>query len=143
MEWIRQLKTASPDLELFPGASPEVIGEAEQMLGQLPAELRELLSYTNGLACRSFRLYSAFDRAQLKKTWESLQRANGPSKTDALGGDQDLLGRFLVFGNIGNGFAAWDRSDGSIWFEESQDSQLQQTDFSFEDFVATMVRNAE
>lgn len=59
-----------------------------------------------------------------------------------MGGDPDLLRRFLVFADIGSGFAALDRSDGSIWFQEVGDD-LFQTDLSFWEFVETMVTNAE
>jgi hypothetical protein len=93
--------------------------------------------------CRSFRLYSVFDPTDLKRTWESLERANDPEKTRALGGDPSLLGRFLVFADIGNGHALWDRTDGSIWFEEAGDDQVRQTDLDLPRFIELMVRNAE
>jgi hypothetical protein len=143
MEWLSSLQAVSPDVELLPPAGTAVIAEAEHLLGELPGELKDVLARANGLVCRSFRLLSAFDRDQPKKTWESLQRANDPSTTRALGGDPDLLARFLVFADIGGGFAAWDRVQGSIWFEEAHDEELCHTDLSLSEFVETMVRNAE
>jgi hypothetical protein len=143
MEWVQKLRDVSRDVEFLPAASAAVINEAERVVGELPTELKELLAYSNGLVCRSFRLFSAFDRDQPKKTWESLQQVNNPQKTRALGGDRDLLARFLVFADIGGGFAVWDRTDNSLWFEETHDADLRQTDLSLIAFVETMVRNAE
>jgi hypothetical protein len=141
--WLAQLRAAYPDLELLPPASPSVLDDTEKAVGPLPPPLRELLRYSNGLVHRSFRLYSAFDPRNSKKTWESLQRANDAAKTDALAADHDLLERFLVFADIGNGHAMLERGNGSIWFEESQDDHVRQTDLGFRDFLETMVRNAE
>ncbi len=142
-DWLAHLKAACPDIELFPPGSGPVIAEVESAVGQLPSELSELLRHSNGLRCRSFHLFSAFDRKHYKKTWESLQRANDPKHADALDGDPSLLARFLVFADIGNGFAFWDRTDGAIWFNESHDQDLVQTKLSFREFVETMVENAE
>jgi len=141
--WICELKEGFPDLDLFPPASPDIILATEKLVGPLQVELVELLRCSNGLACRSFRLFSAFDRKHIKKTWESLERANDPDKTAALTGDAEFLARFLVFADIGNGFAYFDRSDWSIWFSESDDHELRQTTFSFREFIETMTRNAE
>ena len=143
MEWIERLREISRDVEFLPPATAAVLADAERVLGELPTELTDLLSRSNGVVCRSFRIYSAFDRDQPKKTWESLQRANDIEKTRALGGDRDLLDRFLVFADIGGGFAVWDRTDHSIWFEELDNDDLRQTDLSFQAFVESMVRDAE
>jgi len=142
-EWLDELRRLYPDITLIPPADEDVIDEATKALGSLPKEITLLLGATNGLSCRSFRLYSAFDRANAKKTWESLQRANDPGKTSALGANPDLLQRFLVFADIGNGYAAWDRENGSIWFEQQGSEQLRETDLSFWEFIETMVRNVE
>jgi len=142
-EWVSALKNIAADVEFFPPVSAEAIAEVERSLGNIPQDIRDFLAQTNGLACRSFRLYSAFDPDQPKKTWESLQRANDSSTTQALGGDEELLARFLVFADIGSGVAVWDRTQDSIWFEEVHDDQLRQTDLSLREFVELMLRNAE
>lgn len=141
--WIERLREISHDVEFMPPATAAVLADAELVLGELPSKLKDMLSYSNGLVCRSFRVLSAFDQENPKKTWDSLQRANDVEKTRALGGDRDLLARFLVFADIGGGFAFWDRTDCSIWFEELGSNDLRQTDLSFEAFVEGMVRDAE
>lgn len=143
LDWFSDLKRVSRDVEFLPPAREEVIAEAERAVGAIPPELREVLAQSNGLVCRSFRLLSVFDPEQPKKSWESLQRANDQETTEALGGDQELLARFLVFADIGGGVAVWDRVEGSIWFEEARSDQLRQTDLSLREFVETMVRNAD
>jgi|SRR5919106_1487576 hypothetical protein len=142
-DWILELPRVSADVVFLPPASAEVIADAEGAVGQLPDDLKKVLARTNGLSARSFRLLSAFDPRQPKKTWESLQRANDPEKTEALGADRELLRRFLVFADIGNGVAVWDRTRGSIWFEEKGDDKLRETDLSVREFIETMVKNAE
>jgi hypothetical protein len=142
-KWLHQLKAEFRDLDLFPPASPRIIADAEKAVGSLPPELAELLACSNGLACRSFRLYSALDRRHIKKTWESLQRANNLATAAALSGDADLLSRFLVFADIGDGVALFDRTDWTIWFNESDDNEIRQTNLSFREFIETMLENAE
>lgn len=103
IHWAHALRSLSPDVKLFPPAFDELILNAERVVGALPDELREFLKASNGLTYRSFRVFSIFDPARPKKTWESLQRANEPAQTGALGGDAELLSMFLVFADIGSG----------------------------------------
>lgn len=141
-DWLKQLQTQFPELDLLPPAPPEVIADAESAVGALPGELGELLACSNGLVVRSFRVFSALDRHHIKKTWESLQRANEGTPGTVLK-DSDLTDRFLVFADIGNGVALLDKSDGTIWYTETDDAQIRQTDFSFREFIETMIENAE
>ena len=140
-DW-RELLGDYQDIEIGPPASEELIAGAEMSLGPLPVLLRDLLQQTNGLVCRSFCLYPVFDPSRPKKTWESIQRVNDPRTTRALAADADLLKRFLVFADIGNGFAAMDRNDGTIWFEEESGSSFDQIDLDLREFVEVMITNA-
>lgn len=140
---IEDLQALCPELELGPPAAADVLDETERQVGRLPAELRALLASANGVTCRSFRILSAYDQKYPKKTWDSIQRANDAKKTQALAGDPALLERFLVFADIGGGFAAWDRSTGTIWYEEKGDQELKETDLTFEQFVRMMLTQAE
>jgi hypothetical protein len=142
-EWLRLLKQTHEDLDVFPPAPAVDVAAAELAVGRLPSALRALYEISNGLSCRSFRLYPVFEANNPKKTWDSIQRANNRSTAGALGGDADLLARFLVFADICNGFAMLDRSDDSIWCEEARDEDVYQTDLSFRGFIETMVKNAE
>ena len=140
-DWLIELRHQFPDVELLPPASEKVIADAEETVGQLPGVLIELLACSNGLVVRSFRLFSAIDSQHIKKTWESLQRANtGPS---AVFKDPSFANRFLIFGDIGNGFAMFDRNDETIWFMENEDNEIRQTDFTLREFIQTMAENAE
>lgn len=140
-EWLRGLQASFPDLDLLSPAPISALEEAESAVGPLPEELRDLLTVSNGLTCRAFRVYSAFDRSAPKKTWESLQRANDPEKSDALGGDADLHARFLVFADIGRGYAMICRDDWSIWFVEESEEEIRQTDLTFRGFIETMIEH--
>jgi hypothetical protein len=142
--WLARLLTISGDVERKPPATPALIQRAEEELRQsLPDELTNFFLASNGLTVRSFSIYPVFDPANPQKTANSLQRINQPGKSDALGGNRDLLSRFLVFADIGDGYAVWDRSSKSIWYEEASDPDLRQTAFDFREFVETMAKNAE
>ena len=141
-DWLKQLEVQFPDLELFPPALPEMISEAERAIGPLPKDLEELLACSNGLVCRSFRVFSALDGRHIKKTWESLQRANDNTPGTILK-DSNLTDRFLVFADIGNGAALLDKTDGTIWYTEAKDEDIRQTSLLFREFIETMLENAD
>jgi hypothetical protein len=141
--WIAKLTSLHPDLEICPPAPASNVSLAEEKLGVIPPELAALYRATNGLENRSFRILPVFDEARTKKTWDSLQRLNDPATTRALAGDRALLGKFLVFADIGNGYAMINRSDGRIWFEELNQVDVKETDLTFREFVEIMLANAE
>jgi hypothetical protein len=141
-DWLKQLQMQFPELDLLPPAPPEVLAEAESVVGELPKDLAELLACSNGLVVRSFRVFSALDRRYIKKTWESLQRANERTPRTILK-DSNLSDRFLVFADIGNGAALFDKNDGTIWYTETDDAQIWRTNLSFREFIETMIENAE
>ena len=141
--WLARMSELYPDLNVHQPASGDLIHDAEESLGNLPLELAAFYRLANGLESRSFKIFPLFDTARPKKTWESLQRINSAATTNALQGDENLLSRFLVFADIGNGYAMIDRTNGTIWFEEPHDPNVKQTDFSFREFVETMLANAE
>jgi hypothetical protein len=143
VQWISQIKNEYPGLETFPPASPSALEKVKQSLGELPEELEALLKASNGMIYHKFRLFPAYDPANPKKTWESLQRVNDPAKTRALRGDQELLNRFLVFADIGDGYAMFDRTDGSIWYETAAEPEVMQTDLSLQEFVQGMLNEED
>lgn len=134
--WLQAQQTAQPVLQILPGASEAVLLEAERAVGPLPPPLRGLLGVSNGLVCGGIRVYSAYDDRLPKKTWESLQRANTPGKTEALGGSAELLQRFLVFADVGNCYLAMDRTDGSIWFQEVRSDSVEGTTLTLFEVLA-------
>ena len=121
------------------GATDDLLMGAEQIIGELPGDLKELLRITNGVSAHSFKLFPVLDRNDVRSTWESLQRVNDPTTTSYLANDADLLRRFLVFSDIGGGdCAVIDRKDQSIWYEE--DGDLHQTDLDVVSFVEASLK---
>ena len=116
--------------------TPVPVDEVERQLAQLNAnfpDLREFYAFTNGLDKDWFRVFPLEDKSNLKKTWDSLGRANDPAKTRYLREHAELLDSFLVFAEISGGNCALlDRNDKSIWY---QDQGLHQTDMSLIDFL--------
>lgn len=114
----------------------------ESKLGNFPEPLREFYQSFNGLTSGWFALLAVENPDDIKHTWDGIQRANDPLKTKYLDGDTALLQRFLVFAHLDAlQCAAYDRSDGSIWYE--QESELVQTDLSLEQFIETCLREVK
>jgi hypothetical protein len=140
-DWNQQLSKwrASTPLETFAPANLLSIEEARITLEKLPRELEELYRITNGLTAGWFKLLPVEDPADIKRTWDGLRRANDPKSTRFLGRSSDLLDRFIVFADVGAGrAAAFDRDDGSIWYEE--EGQLRQTNLSLAEFIDATLR---
>lgn len=105
------------------------------------ADLREFYSVTNGLEKDWFQMFPLTDTANIKKTWNSLSRANTPGQTLYLRDHPELLERFLVLASISGGNCALlDRTDLSIWF---QAGGLHQTNLSLYEFIETEFREVE
>jgi hypothetical protein len=121
--------------------TPLSVEEIDRQLAALKVEisdLREFYLLTNGLDKEWFQIFPLVDAANIKKTWESLSRANTLGETPYLRNHPELLERFLVFASISGGnCAVLDRTDQSIWFQEDG---LHQTDFSLYEFIETELR---
>jgi hypothetical protein len=142
MEWSEQLarweckhqiRTAPP--------VPVAILSASTSLLRIPGQLHQLYASTNGLVYEWFTILPLEDPHNMKRSWDSLQRANDV-RTSRFEVDPDFLQRFLVFADIGGGkYAALDRSDCSIWYEEA--NQLHQLDVGLADFIETVLREGD
>lgn len=120
--------------------SREVIEGLVSILG-LNAAFLELYLITNGLSHGWFRILPIEDPSNIKDTWDSIQKANDADKSK-FELDEDFLNRFVVFAEIGAGeCAVFDRTDGSIWFEE--DEELQKTDMDLAYFIETCLKEVE
>ncbi|MDJ0609255.1 MAG: hypothetical protein QNJ67_09785 [Kiloniellales bacterium] len=111
------------------------VRSAVAQLGLGP-EFEELYSVANGLGLDWFVVLPIYDPSNPKTTWDSLQRANDQDHSKHQIAEMGFLDRFTIFAEIGGGaFAACERSDGSIWYEE--DGELHQTDLSLWTFIET------
>jgi hypothetical protein len=142
-DWSTRLKNwkAQHHCRVLPPVEVSVIEATEDSLGSLPPDLAAFYGAANGLAAEAIRVLPIEDSADPKRTWDSVGRANDPSKTRFLGRDADLLERFLIFAVLeGDSVAAFDRADGSIWYEEA--GELHQTDLTLEDFIDRVLRES-
>jgi hypothetical protein len=142
IDWRQKIQAwyAITQLRTFPPVSEALLENARARVKNLPIDLEGLYKATNGLSAGPFKILPVEDRTDLKRTWDSLQRANEPHATRFLSRSPQLLDQFIVFADIGMGrAAAYDRGDGSIWYEE--DAQLRQTDLSLDDFVQATLRD--
>jgi len=83
---------------------------------------------------------AAGDESRLKKTWNSISRANSPSHAPGAAREwPELLSDFLVFASFaGPGFGAFDRNLWHIWYFE--DDELHETDLDLAGFIRTVAR---
>jgi hypothetical protein len=129
-------------VQVFPPATNELVDAAIKTMGPLPYDLLAVLFITNGLTSGWFSLLPLHDATDVKRTWDSLQRANDLKTTRFLDRDETLLSRFLVFAALdAGGCAVIDRADGSLWYEEQ--GELHQTNLSLKDFVTTCLREVK
>jgi len=127
-------------LELLPPASVATIDSAAAALGGIPDDLAELYRATNGLSLGWFAIFPVYDESRLKKTWNSISRANSPSHAPGAAREwPELLSDFLVFASFaGPGFGAFDRNLWHIWYFE--DDELHETDLDLAGFIRTVAR---
>ena len=122
-----EFKTVNP-------VSKDFIEAVIKTLG-LSQEFVRFFVVTNGLSYEWFRILTIEDSKNIKHTWDSIQKANNveKSKFDV---DEEFLDRFVIFAEIGGGACAvFDKSDGSIWYEEN--GNLNRTDLSLAKFIET------
>lgn len=139
--WIRLLDSwrVLTSIRTYAPASAASLSLMREHLKDLPAVLEDFYKTTNGLMAGSLKVLPVEDSADMKRTWDSIQRANDPQLTRFLGRSAQLLGRFIVFADIGVGRAgAFDREDGSVWYEE--EGQLRHTDLSLDGFLEANLR---
>jgi hypothetical protein len=141
LNWMQQIDAwrALAALKIFPPASEASLEDARQLVKDLPIVLEGLYRASNGLSAGAFKLLPIYDPSDVKRTWDSIQRANDARATRFLGRSSQILERFIVFADIGVGRAgAFDRTDGSIWFED--EDQLRQTNLSLDRFIEANLR---
>jgi hypothetical protein len=109
-----------------------------QLIGPVPPLFSDLYALTNGFAHDWFRVLPIEDIGNPKKTWDSLQRANDPTRSKFFRDNPDILQRFMVFAEISGGNCAMlDRTDMTIWYQEGD---LHQTDLNLIEFILTEFR---
>ncbi|UUZ48783.1 SMI1/KNR4 family protein [Massilia sp. B-10] len=107
----------------------------------IPKELLELYEVTNGLEYEWFKVLPIHDEKNVKRTWDSLEKANR-SDSSRFNVDDGFLGTYLVFAEIGAGAcAAFDRRDGTIWYED--EDELHQTDLDLAGFLEASLKEVD
>ena len=110
----------------------EVVERILAELG-LGSDFTEFYKNMNGLNYGWFKILPISNPDDIKRTWDSLEKANN-ANSSKFTVEEPFLDRFVVFAEIGAGkFAAYDKSDGSIWFESEQ--ELHQTNLGLGKFI--------
>ncbi|MCP3994788.1 MAG: SMI1/KNR4 family protein [bacterium] len=134
-EWVERY-----DCTFLPPVDPNRLSEASSAL-RIPRSLQELYRACNGLELEWFRLFPLEDQGNLKRTWDSLERANDHQIARFLGGNKGLLDRFLVFASMAvDSCACLERETGAIWYQAAE--KLHDTDFVLNEFIASSLREA-
>ena len=122
----------------LPPVPKDVLENLEKQIGYIPKDLKDFYKVTNGLFCENFYILPIEDYQNIKKTWESINRANNQEMTPYLNANPDLLKKFIIFSDIGFLQAcAFNRENNSIWFEE--DGELYETNLNLGQFIEGML----
>ena len=139
-EKISQWKSLYEVKTLNPVSLEKIQTVLEELNLELPV-LREFYGISNGLMLEWFKILPIENPDDIKRTWDSVTRANDPEHS-RFGVDEQFLARFFVFADMGgNTCAAIDRQDGTIWYEEND--ELQQTDLSLADFIELSLKETQ
>ena len=123
------------DIQLLP---PLTIDEINIL--NLTNDLKEFYSVTNGLFYSYFEILPLIDYKNIKKTWDSLQRANDINNSRFFI-DENFIDEFVIFSDIGTGeYGAYKKSNGSIWYSEN--NSLYETTLTLEEFIKVNLREA-
>ena len=139
IEILNELQTRF-GFDMLPPVSKDARNHAAATLA-LPAGLDSLYEATNGISYEWFEILPLYDEKSIKKTWDSLQKANSldASKFDV---DEEFLRTFLIFADIGGGdYAAIDRRDGAIWYAEGD--ELHRTDLDLAGFLQACFKDVD
>lgn len=124
-----------------PAAAPETIAAAAHESDFETLDIVGLYSTINGLSLNRFQVFPLEDPNDVRHTKRGVRRANDSKSSEYLGGDEDLLKRFFVFADFGNGCCtAIDREDGSLWYEDA--GEFHQTDLSTAEFIELCLKEA-
>ena len=130
------------DPVIYPPLEDALVNNLVSELPQIPERLVDFYRCCNGLSYRWFTVLPLEDPNNIKRTWDSLQRANDPRYSVFLGGNRELLQRFLVFARLNaETCAVIDRLDYSIWYEEK--GELFQTKMTLEESITTFLQEAK
>jgi len=95
-------------IRIFPPASLELIENASALIGDFPDYLKQFFMETNGIVADPLTILpieDSTDKRSLKRTWDSIQKANDLNKTKFLSSSLHLLKDFIIFSNLGMGYA--------------------------------------
>jgi hypothetical protein len=97
-------------------ASEDLINSFEQSVSIFPPELKEIYSFTNGFFTPTLDLLPIFDKNNMKKTWDSINRAN--SEKTSFDFSSKWFDHLCIFARFSGAFAlAFDKNDFSWWIE--------------------------
>ncbi len=108
-------------LHFFEPAPQEKIIEFEKKHGKLPEDLKRFYKVTNGFEYENFTIFPLLNKDNLKRTWDSLEKANAPKSTKFKIPAEDFLSKFLIFGSLeGMDMMLYDKEDSSLWYEDQE-----------------------
>jgi len=142
-EWNKKINKwgAFKNCQLFPPASPQSVEAAIKSVGDIPDCLKYFWLSTNGIIINSLKILPVENfknKKTIKQTWDSIQRANDEKKTRFLSSSLILLKDFIVFSDIGVGYAGLiSRRNKSIWFEDID--CIRETSSCLEDFISSFL----
>lgn len=104
------------DISFIKPVSSDLINSFEKDVAKFPTELKKIYEFTNGFFSPMFDLLPIFDKNNVKRTWDSINRAN--SEKNTFNFSREWLNKFCIFGRFDGKFAAaFDKEEYKFWIE--------------------------
>jgi hypothetical protein len=107
--------------------------ENSNIFKALSADFQNFYKITNGLESENLSILPFQDNANLKHTWDSIEKANNLTETK-YSLPANLFKDFIIFGQLeGLNAVMLNKEDHSIWYEDA--NGYQQTDLNLKGFI--------
>jgi len=129
---------------LYRPVEEQVLRDVEaQLTKAIPQDYKWFLSnVSNGADLGGLTLlpvmHATFDRKEIKRCWDSIQRNNDPAHAPWFHRDPATFDAFFVFAAVpGACFAMkYDPADTSIWLWNAGDGEVEQLDYAFGEWLS-------
>lgn len=123
--------------KLLDPVNSKKMDEFEMLFGNVPDDLKKFYSISNGLELNSWRILPIYDEQNIKRTWDSIERANNIKDTK-FAVDESMLKNFVIFSEIRGGKCVlYSKETKAIWFET--EDEYVETDLTLWEFIENML----
>lgn len=133
VDMLKEYSEKGGSISFVQPVSNECLSNFEEHIAVLPKDLKEVYCFTNGFFSDMVDLLPIFDKNNVKRTWDSIERANSDRTTFDF--PIDWMKDFCIFARFNATFAmAFNKLDHTLWLEYP-DGTLHEKQTSLRDFI--------